>query len=187
MMGSIYIIRSKDLSLHDIYVGSCKDFRKRMCIHKYNCCNEKYHGYNLKLYKFIRANGGWDNFCMEEIDTCDVERLRQTEQEYIDKLNPSLNELRAYRSEEYCKEYQQNWKKNNRDRINQWARKRYDRDREKCVERVKKYNKENKDKIKEKRMKKINCDCGSIVSKSGISEHKRTIKHKNYIQSLSSS
>ena len=171
-MGSIYIIKSKDLSLHDIYVGSCKDFRKRMCIHKYNCCNEKYHGYNLKLYKFIRANGGWDNFCMEEIDTCDVERLRQTEQEYIDKLNPSLNQVRAYRSDEYYKEWKKEYSKEYRENNKEYHK-----------EYHKEWYKNNKDTYNERRKEKYTCECGSTLRKSDKGQHLKTKKHKNFIQS----
>jgi hypothetical protein len=109
---SVYIIRSSEPSLHDIYIGSCKDMRKRMITHKSNCYNEKRKEYNFKVYQFIRANGGWSNFVMEEIDTCDVERLYQMEQEYIDKLNPSLNSQRAYKLKNILKNIIKNVIKN---------------------------------------------------------------------------
>jgi len=32
--------------------------------------------------------------------------------------------------------------------------------------------------------KKITCECGSIISRGHFSEHKKTIKHKNFISSL---
>jgi hypothetical protein len=88
---------------------------------------------------------------MEELCKCDVERLFQVEQEYIDKYKPSLNEQRAYRSEEQKKEYERKhnkeYRKNNKD-----ITKKNEYNRE--------YQKNNKDIINEKRNKKINCNCG---------------------------
>jgi hypothetical protein len=102
---SIYIIKSIEPSLHDCYIGSCKNFRRRRREHKSNCYNENSRKYNFKLYQYIRSNGGWDNFIMEELCKCDVERLYQVEQEYIDKYKSSLNCVGAYRSEEYYVNY----------------------------------------------------------------------------------
>jgi len=170
MMGSIYIIKSIEPSLHDIYVGSCKDMRTRMYIHKSDCYNKNESNYNYNLYKFIRANGGWGNFVMEEIDTCDVERLYQVEQEYIDKLNPSLNERRAYRSEEQRKEYNKEYRENNKEYHKEYHKEWY---------------KNNKDTYNERRKEKYTCECGSTLRKSDKGQHLKTKKHKNFIQSLS--
>lgn len=163
---SIYIIRSKEQSLHDIYIGSCKDMRKRRKQHKTDCYNENSLGYNSKLYKFIRANGGLDNFVMEEIDNCDVERLYQVEQYYIDTFNPSLNNYRAYRSEEQRKEYQK-----------EYSSEHYENNKEYYKKRNKEWYKKNKDKINEK----FTCECGSIYTRHHKARHFKTNKHKSFI------
>ena len=51
-----------------VYVGHTTNWDKRKCKHKYNCYAEKNGHYNLKLYKMIRENGGWENFKMIEIE-----------------------------------------------------------------------------------------------------------------------
>ncbi len=50
----------------------------------------------------------------------------------------------------------------------------------------KQYGKEfyidNKQKILEKNKEKITCECGSILRKVDLAEHKRTIKHKELME-----
>jgi len=185
---SIYIIRSKDLSLHDCYIGSTKDLKSRMKHHKTRCFNKNSRAYNYKLYQFVRANGGWDNFDMVEICKCENDKLRETEQYHIDFIKPSLNIQRAYRSEEcdkedrkeLCKEY-------------------YEKNKNTILQKVKEYRENNRDyyreyfrkrdKVKraERRKVKITCECGSICTTDNKARHNRSKKHQNYIQSLSSS
>ena len=182
---SIYIIRSIQQSLADIYVGSCKDMRKRMITHKSNCYNEKRKEYNLKVYQFIRANGGWSNFVMEEIDTCDVERLYQMEQEYIDKLNPSLNSQRAYNTEEYIKENNKErhkeWRDKNKEYIKEKKKEWYENNKEYIKEQRKEYREKNKDKINERVKEKFTCECGGRYTRNVKTRHLRTKKHKSFI------
>lgn len=39
------------------------------------------------------------------------------------------------------------------------------------------YRKKNSDKIRERKAQKMNCECGSVICKNGLSRHKRTSKH----------
>jgi len=182
---SIYIIRSKDLSLHDCYIGSCKDIYNRRKVHKYNCYNENTRSYNFKLYQFIRANGGWSNFTMEELCKCDVERLSQVEQYYIDKFNPSLNSQRAYNSDEYTKEYKKDYNKEywikNKDVILEKQKEYQINNRDRILERKKDYYENNKDIILEKLREKFTCECGGRYVRGNKARHLRTIKHHDYI------
>ena len=57
----IYKLVCNDLNILDCYVGSTTDFSKRKYGHKSACNNCKIKNYNLKVYKIIRENGGWDN------------------------------------------------------------------------------------------------------------------------------
>jgi hypothetical protein len=58
----------------------------------------------------------------------------------------------------------------------------------KNIEAIKEYKakwfQDNKNKIKEKMEEKITCECGSICRRNGMSEHKRSIKHKKYEKSI---
>jgi len=183
---SIYFIRSKEPSLHDIYIGSCIDIRSRSKVHKYRCNKEDNKYYNLKLYQFIRANGGWDNFVIEQLCKCDVERLSQVEQEYIDKLNPSLNSKRSYNTEEYTKKFNKEWNKEyyekNKDKLIEKQSEYYYKNKDRIKEYNKEYRMKNKDKIRERRKQKFKCECGSILRKSDKAQHFKSIKHKTFME-----
>lgn len=75
----MYKIVCKDAGVPDCYVGHSTSIRSRKAEHKYNCCNENAKGYNIKLYNFMRANGGWDNWEMIEIEPFPCETKKQAE------------------------------------------------------------------------------------------------------------
>ena len=91
----IYSIQCKDKEVKEFYIGSCKNYRKRKKDHKYNCNTLKQ---ETTIYKYIRQNGGWDNWEMivevKTDDLCKEERL-ELEQYYMDLLKPCLNEVYA--------------------------------------------------------------------------------------------
>ena len=99
----IYIIKSNNENITDVYVGSTTNFKRRYNEHKCYCNKVEGRKYNLHLYKFIRDNGGWDNFTMEIIETLDNQdktELRMKEQHYYNTLNSTLNQLSPYTTEE---------------------------------------------------------------------------------------
>ena len=74
---TIYKLCCKDTSIKDIYIGSTTNFRQRKSQHK-NCCNnENNKHYNYRLYKFIRENGGFDNWEMFMIEEFKCENKLQ--------------------------------------------------------------------------------------------------------------
>ena len=92
----IYKITCKDPLITELYVGHTTNFVQRKHGHKQSCINEKSNNYNCKLYKTIRANGGWDNWVMEIVAffKCnDHYEARIKEQEYFTSLNATLNSL----------------------------------------------------------------------------------------------
>ena len=57
----------------------------------------------LKVYQIIRANGGWDNWIMIEIEKypCkDGNEARARERYYFDLLNATMNMIRPFMSDE---------------------------------------------------------------------------------------
>jgi hypothetical protein len=50
------------------YVGMTKFFNKRKSNHKRNCSNENCNEYNYPVYQYIRANGGWEAWCIEILE-----------------------------------------------------------------------------------------------------------------------
>ena len=90
----VYSIQCKDKEVKDLYIGSCKNYRKR-----YNRHNEDYKNSNFNVYQFIRQNGGWDNWeFIVEVKTDDLSKEDRLilEQVYIDLLEPSLNSKNAF-------------------------------------------------------------------------------------------
>jgi hypothetical protein len=96
----IYKITCKDTNIPDKYVGHTTDFVKRKYAHKRSSHNETSANYHLKLYKFIRDNGGWDNWKMEMIQFYDCENqhdARVKEQEHYIELKATLNSIEPLR------------------------------------------------------------------------------------------
>ena len=92
----IYKITCKDTNIPDKYVGHTTDFVKRKYAHKRSSHNETSANYHLKLYKFIRDNGGWDNWKMEMIQFYDCKNhyeARVREQEHYIELKATLNSI----------------------------------------------------------------------------------------------
>src|SRR5210317_751654 len=158
---SVYIIRCRNLAVQDCYIGSTEDVRMRRMQHKSSCNNENSKNYNLKVYQFIRANGGWDNFEMVQIGSVwnkATKSLVQIEQDYIDTYKSNLNMVRAYTSEEQKQEFYNEQKKI--------------------------YYQKNKNKISEKRSEQFTCECGGRYTRCHKARHLRTTKHKSFVNSL---
>ena len=120
----IYRIYCKNPDITDCYIGSTKCFEDRFYTHKSACNTTHNKRHNLYLYQFIRDNNGWDNFDREILEyyPCkDEEELKQKEQEYINKYNPTLNIHNAFRTEEVKKEQRKinfkKWKETEKGRV----------------------------------------------------------------------
>jgi len=97
----IYKITCKDPNITDKYVGHTIDFVKRKYAHSNNAQSEKSPNYNLKLYKFIRDNGGWNNWKMEIVNFYNCNNLREAkekEQEHYVELQATLNSIEPLKS-----------------------------------------------------------------------------------------
>jgi hypothetical protein len=165
----IYKIVCNDLKIKDCYVGATTEFTKRKNSHKhrYNEINE------IKVYQFIRANGGWDNWTMVMIE------------EY-----PCKSKLESDMRERYWLEILKAELNNNVP--NRTKQERYEDNKIETLEKAKEYRQENKELIKERDAKKyqnnkeninqkakekITCECGLICNKSSKSKHQKTKKH----------
>jgi len=91
-----YKIYCKDPAVKDVYVGHTTNFVQRKYQHKRTCIKENDVNHHCKVYKFIRENGGWDNWKMEMIgykDCYDHYEARKTEQNYFETLKATLNSI----------------------------------------------------------------------------------------------
>ena len=112
-----------------VYVGSTTHFTKRKQQHKHNCNNDFYKGHNIKLYRMIRENGGWDNFDMVFLCDYPCNNKREAEKEedkYMLELKTSMNDKRAYHTNqdyrlehlEEKKEYDKKYRELNKENYN---------------------------------------------------------------------
>jgi|AntAceMinimDraft_5_1070358.scaffolds.fasta_scaffold94477_2 hypothetical protein len=141
-----------------VYVGSTTNFTKRKQQHKQICLNEKHKNHNLKVYVNIRENDGWENWNMIKICDypCDNKREAELkEDEYMTELKANMNMKRASRTQqqyrednrEKIQEYTKEYRDNNKEKIKEY----YETNKEKLQERIKEYQETNKEKIKDKK------------------------------------
>ena len=99
ILGIIYLIKHKTDDTKKVYIGSTNDFKRRIKSHRVNCNNEKNEKYNLKLYQYIRENGGFNQyeFIILECYACNFKYdLYDREDDYIKMYDNNLNSRRAY-------------------------------------------------------------------------------------------
>ena len=108
-MSCVYMISCRDETIPEIYIGSTSNFIRRRKQHFYSCNNPNSKCYNFKLYRFIRSNGGIDNFVMEILERCyedEDEDKFEIEKKYIRSYAPELNSHKyEFDKKEYNKEY----------------------------------------------------------------------------------
>jgi hypothetical protein len=198
----IYKIVCNDLAITDCYVGHTINFIKRKWAHKSSCTNEN-GNYNLKIYKTIRDNGGWDNWSMIEIEkyACnDKNEALARERYWLEELNAKMNivvpsrtikeyyevnkekmikynkeyrELNKDKIKDYQKNYHKNYYEVNRDKKREY----YEANSEKIIERSKTYYEVNSEKIKKQNNEKIYCNfCQCQIARNYLARHQKTTK-----------
>ena len=131
-METFYIYKICCDDVDDFYIGSTQSIRHRKYAHKTACNGNKetMKGYNYKIYQTIRANGGWDKWRMvvieEMINTTRVDATIR-EEFYRVELSPTMNMIRAYRSDEQRKEEnkkkKKKWDENNKEHKHEYHKK----------------------------------------------------------------
>ena len=175
-----YKIVCNDLNIKDCYVGHTTNFVKRRCHHKSDCNLPHAKNYNYSVYKFIRENGGWDNWEMVLIETLNCENLLEVnkiEREFVEKLNACLNIQVPTRTQEQ-------WRHDKREELLSKKRDDYYNNRERYRKQQKDNYENNKEERSNKLKTKITCDCGAVVRKADYKRHEKTKKHQDYINSL---
>ena len=76
----------------DFYIGSSKDVKRRWANHK---CKSKWNEKpNSQLYQDMRKYG-LDKFDFQVIEEVEIEKLKETEQQFIEMLKPTYNNYYA--------------------------------------------------------------------------------------------
>tara|TARA_R110000764_G_scaffold22159_1_gene55534 strand:+ start:144 stop:731 length:588 start_codon:yes stop_codon:yes gene_type:complete len=179
----IYKICCNDIEITDEYVGSTGNFTHRKKCHKSSCNNSNGEKYNLKVYRFIREHGGFQNWSMIEMErynAIDEMDLKKRERYYIELLKSSLNSAIPTRTyKEYNDDNKENHKRyyqDNKEKIKQYLQ-----DNKETIKLQKRqYQQDNKEKIKQK----FNCGCGGKYTHTNKTIHEKTSKHQKYINQL---
>ena len=99
-----------------LYIGSTTDFIRRKHCHKERCNDTHNKLHNLKIYKMIRDNDGWDSFKMiiiKEFPCQSKVELLIEEDKMMQEMKSSLNDKKSFgidtkRHKENKKVYYQN-------------------------------------------------------------------------------
>ena len=91
----------------DFYVGSSKDVKKRWSRHKWTSTWKRYP--NNPMYHDMQKYGT-DSFELQILEEVEPDKLKELEQQFIEKLKPAYNSnnakgLNIERKKEYQKEY----------------------------------------------------------------------------------
>jgi len=182
------LIHNDDIDNENIYIGSTTNFSKRKNSHKRNHINEKSKNYNAKVYTNIRLTGGWSEWSMLLVENfpCIGKREADVRERYwIDYYKSQLNMIIPSRSwKERYNENKEKIIKYQKDYRNENKKILIEKDKTYRiinVERIIENYEKNKGKINEERRKKIQCECGCIISKSSLLIHQKTKKHLDLI------
>jgi len=165
--GLIYTIRCKDETITEEYIGSTTNFNQRKNSHKSTCNNEKDIHYNESKYKFIRNNGGWDNWDMimvEEYPCENKRKLEMREEQVRVERQAKLNIKKAFVAETK-KEGNKIWYEENKEKISEYKKKWNEENKEKISEKKKEYHEANKEKIAEKKKEYHEANKEKIIEK----------------------
>ena len=150
----------------------------------------------------IRANGGWYNFKMIEVEKYPCNDRREAEKrenEVMKLLKSNMNSYRSYATKEDRLEQYRKYHMNNRETRNEKRKEHYKNNYVQIAEHKKEYNKnnveriseknkeyyeKNKQNILEKHKEKILCGCGCEITKSFLKKHQLSTKHLNLIKNI---
>jgi hypothetical protein len=156
--------------------------QRKKC-HKNTCNNPNGKGYNSKIYRTIRDNGGWDAFRMVPLEK--MENTTKFEAECREEvvrtdLQAKMNSQKATRGNITRKEYFKIYTEEHKDHKKLYYEERKDR----LNEKQKNYYQENREQIRTKANENFDCQCGSKYNRSCKAQHFKTKIHQKYLNSL---
>lgn len=205
-----YKIVCNDTNIKDCYVGHTTDFKRRKYEHKKHCKAEYDKHYNIKVYKFIRENGGWENWEMILLKTESCENgmeARSRERYYKEQEQATLNvnvparTIQEYKNDNYeyllqyyRKYYYDNiddkkfkgkqYRETHKEQKSIMDKKYRENNKDKVREYNKRYRENNKDKIQLRENETYSCKCGCEVRKCNRVRHEKTNKHQRLINQV---
>jgi hypothetical protein len=186
---TFYRIYSKNPAITECYIGSTEDLYQRKSTHKANCNNINNPYYNIKIYQYIRSNGGFESFEFEVIDTITFSKTDRLfhERRLIKLYGATLNTVvRPIITEEDKNEYKKEYYETHKEKIDEYQKEYQKEYRETHKEYYKEHSKEyyetHKEELHNKKNTKMVCDvCGVEHSYGNKSRHLKSKKHQDYI------
>ena len=122
-------------------------------------------------------------------------RYREQNKEQITKNKKIYSYLNREKiSERHKHYYEQNkeeiseknkrYQEQNKEKVSERHKHYYEQNKEQITEKVKHYREQNKERIAEQRKQKMTCECGCVILKCTLSQHKRTKKHHDLMISI---
>ena len=123
------------------------------------------------------------------MNSCSTGGLTQKERckQYYEQHKDYLNEKNKQYNEEHkdeLKQYQKQYYEQNKDKIGEQMKQYNDKNKDKKKEYDKQYREQRKDELREKRKQKVTCECGCIVTRYDLAQHRRTKKHIDLMEKL---
>jgi len=152
------LVHKDDLNDENIYTGHTTDFICRKNHHKSVCNNSKKKEYNQKKYKYIRENGGWDEWLMIEIEKYPC----KDRPEAVARERVIQTEMKAKLNSDIAGRTQKEWFEDNRNKFLEYQ------------------TQYNQDKRYIGNQKDICENCGFLVCKRNMKRHKKSQKCINF-------
>ena len=159
--------------------------RERFHIEQNDCVNKRVEGRTRKEYR--EDNKQKIQELQKQYYEANKQKLLEQNKEYReDNKQKRLEYLKKYRQAniEKISEKEKEYREQNREKISEKNKKYREQNREKMQELQKQYYEANKQKLLEKLKEKITCECGSVVRKSDIRRHEKSIKHQKYLETI---
>ena len=123
-------------------------------------------------------NGDWSKCKIELYENypCNNKKELDRKEGETTKLIGTINKRIAGRTEK-------EWYEDNKEKILEQMKEYYENNKEILLEKVKEYYEDNKEVIIEKHKEKIECECGSWISRGCIARHRKSQKHINLMKS----
>ncbi len=173
---AFYRLVCRDITVTECYVGHSTNVVKRRNKHKSASHNEKAKGYNLSVYKFLRAHGGfanWQLLVIEQLAMADGIAAALRERHWTEHFKATLNSNVQGRTDaEYYADHVE-------EKAAYGAKYHVDH-REESLKRFAAYSKAHEARLKEKH----DCACGGKYVTNSKSKHNKTARHVAYLAAL---
>ena len=81
-------------------------------------------------------------------------------------------------------EKKKKYRDENKEKIKETDKLYYAKNTEKIKERCLVYNEKNRENIQTKARECVECECGCVVNRGSLTKHRKTIKHKEYLDKI---